>query len=183
MQISLITKLEFLHDSRRAEGKRHTLTLILVITIMAIMSQCYSFRGIEKFIKRHSKDLIKYLKVSKDRLPSYSTLLRTLSTVVFDELSEQFKKWLIENGLVNTDELFSIDGKAIKSTLTDYSSKDQNYISIVSAFAHKSGIVLYSKKFENKKSSEIPIVEELIKDLGLEGITFTLDALHTKKNS
>lgn len=183
MTTSLITKLELLSDVRRAEGKRHSLPLILVITIMATMSQCYSLRGIEAFIKRHREDLIRILGVPKDRLPSYPTIRRVLQAVKFTELAEVFRQWILENNLINGDNWISIDGKSIKSTLTDYPTEHQNFISIVSAFAHNSGAVILSKSYENKKTSEIPVVENLVKALGLQGMTFTLDALHSKKNT
>ena len=37
------------------------------------------------------------------------------------------------------------------------------------------------EKIENKKESEIPVVRKLIKLLDLEGVTFTMDALHCQK--
>jgi len=183
MKTSLITKLDQLTDRRRAEGKRHNLSLIIILTIMALMSQCYSLRGIESFIKRHRTDLIQKLNIKKDRLPSYPTIRRVLKNVDFNELADIFKHWVMENNIISTDDWVSIDGKSIKSTLSNYYSSDQNFVSIVTAFTHSKGLVLMSESFQNKKTSEIPIVENLIIALGLENITFTLDALHSKKNS
>lgn len=153
------------------------------MTIMAIMSQCYSFRGIATFVARHKDDLIKYLHITKERVPSYPTVRRVLMVTDFNELSEAFKQWVIENSLINSDDWISIDGKSIRSTVTNYNSINQNFVSIVTAFAHNSGIALFSQSYQNKKTSEIPVVENLIKALGLENLTFTLDALHGKKNS
>lgn len=183
MKTSLITKLELLKDIRRAEGTRHELVTIILITIMAFMSQIYSLRGIESFIKRHKTDLIKNLNIKKNRVPSYSTLRRVLLALDFNELAEIFRQWILENDLIASDSWISIDGKSIKSTLTEYCSNNQNFVSIVSAFAHDKGIVLMSQSFQSKKSSEIPVVDNLIQALGLNGMTFTLDALHSKKNS
>jgi hypothetical protein len=166
MKTSLMAKLEQLSDKRRAEGTRHELKIILIVTVMAIMSQIYSLRGIETFVKRHKEDLIKHLKIEKKRLPSYSTIRRVLSIIDFNELSEIFKQWVIENDLVNSENWISIDGKSTRSTLSIYSSSEQNFISIVTAFSHNTGIVLVSQSYENKKTSEIPVVENLIKALG-----------------
>jgi predicted transposase YbfD/YdcC len=52
---------------------------------------------------------------------------------------------------------------------------------LVSVFSVQRGIVLGCKKIENKKESEIPKVQELIKALDIEGEIFTLDALHCQK--
>lgn len=183
MNTSLITKLESLKDHRRAEGTRHDLTTIILITIMAIMSHVYTYRGIESFIKRHKQDLIKQLNIKKDRVPSYPTLRRVLMKLNFNDVAEVFKQWILENDLVSSESWISIDGKSIRSTVTDYNSINQNFVSIVSAFAHNTGIVIMSESYQNKKSSEISVVENLIQALGLQDMTFTLDALHSKKNS
>ncbi len=53
---------------------------------------------------------------------------------------------------------------------------------IVSAYVHNSGQVLSVSKYENKKISEVAIVSEMIDALGLQGVTFSMDALHCKKN-
>jgi hypothetical protein len=101
----------------------------------------------------------------------------------FNDVAEVFKQWILENDLVNSENWISIDGKSIRSTVTDYNSINQNFVSIVSAFAHNTGIVIMSESYQNKKSSEISVVENLIQALGLQDMTFTLDALHSKKNS
>jgi hypothetical protein len=183
METSLISKLRELKDLRRAEGTRHDLTTVLVITIMAFMSQIYTIRGIGKFSKRHKEDLIKCLNIKKNRIPSYPTVRRVLMNIDFTELTDKFKQWIIENNLLQSEDWVSLDGKSIKSTVTNYNSPNQNFTSIVSAFAHNSGLILLSESYQNKKTSEIPVVENLVASLGLEGITFTMDALHSKKNS
>ena len=73
------------------------------------------------------------------------------------------------------------DGKSLKSTLSDYSESYQNFISTVSAFTHNSGIVLHLQVMENKKTSEIEVVRQLITALAGEPVVFTLDALHCQK--
>lgn len=183
MKTSLITVLEHIPDKRRAEGKRHPLSLILILTLMTIMSQGYTLRSIEAFVKRHRDDLINCLCISKNRLPSLATIRRALMIVDFNELAEALKRWILENDLLEEDEWISIDGKSIKSTLTNYHSPHQNFVSIVTAFTHSKRIALLSRSFENKKTSEISVVANLIECLGLTGVTFTLDALHGKKNS
>lgn len=183
MKTSLITVLEQIPDKRRAEGKRHPLSLILILTLMTIMSQGYTLRSIEAFVKRHRDDLINCLCISKNRLPSLATIRRALMIVDFNELAEALKRWILENDLLEEDEWISIDGKSIKSTLTNYHSPHQNFVSIVTAFTHSKRIALLSRSFENKKTSEISVVANLIECLGLTGVTFTLDALHGKKNS
>ncbi len=75
----------------------------------------------------------------------------------------------------------SIDGKALASTVTDYNSSYQNFVSLVSVFSHKRGQVVRAAKLENQKSSEIPTVQVLIEALDLQDVVLSLDALHCQK--
>ena len=183
METSLIAKLDNLTDKRRAQGKRHKMSTIVLITILASISQIYSLRGIETFVNRHRIDLINMLNIGKNGLPSYYVFCKVLPQIDFDELTLIIREWLIEQKLLSKDEWISIDGKSIRSTLSDSNTGNQNFVSVVTAFAIKSGISILSAKFENKLQSEIEIAENLIKALNLEGKKITMDALHSKKNS
>lgn len=183
MKVSLLEKFRKLSDSRRSEGKRHSIEVVLMISLMSFVSGIYSYRGIASFAKRHKKELIKILKIPKDRVPSYPTIRRVFISIDPDELALAFRDWLIENDFLEESDWISIDGKSLRGTLTDYSKKYQNFVSIVSAFSHSKKFVLMSKSFENKKASEIPVVAELILSLAAEDLTITMDALHCKKNS
>ena len=182
MKPTLYDRLSSLTDSRRAEGKRHSATIILIISVMAICSKIYTLRGISDFAKRHREVLTDIFKL-KHKTPSYSPIRSVLNNINFDELSKIIYDWLTAEGLIDPYDPISIDGKCIKSTLTDYNLSSQNFASIATAFAQNSGIVLLSEKYENKKLSEIEVVRRLIEKLGIKDRTFTLDALHAKKNS
>jgi hypothetical protein len=54
------------------------------------------------------------------------------------------------------------DGKSIRGTVQNYNSSSQNFVSIVSIFASKRGLVVGMDKFESKKESEIQVVQNLI---------------------
>ena len=44
------------------------------------------------------------------------------------------------------------------------------------------GTVLVSQQFELKHNSELKVVQTMLEALNLEGVVFTLDALHCQKN-
>jgi hypothetical protein len=75
----------------------------------------------------------------------------------------------------------STDGKAIGSTTKNTHTAYQHFVSLVSVFSSSRGLILHCGKIENKKESEIPKVQELIKALDVKGEIFTLDALHCQK--
>lgn len=69
----------------------------------------------------------------------------------------------------------------MKGTITDYESKQQNFINLVSLFMNRTGIVLMAESMNNKEQSEINTVRELIKQLKLKEIVLSMDALHCQK--
>ncbi|MBD2509239.1 hypothetical protein H6G91_18405 [Nostoc muscorum FACHB-395] len=75
----------------------------------------------------------------------------------------------------------AMDGKSIKGTVKDYNSSQQNFVSIVSVFACKRGLVVGMKKFENHDKSEIQVVQDLITAMDLQGVVFSFDSLHCQK--
>ncbi|WP_250123806.1 hypothetical protein [Chroococcidiopsis sp. CCMEE 29] len=76
-----------------------------------------------------------------------------------------------------------MDGKSIKSSVTNYDSCEQNFVSLVSLFSHQRGVVQAVMPMENKVISEQEVVRLLLSAVGLSGIGVTLDALHCQKNS
>jgi hypothetical protein len=180
--MNLIEMLETLPDFRRKQGQRYPLAVIMLITIMSIMSGRYRYREISAFAEANKEELLKFFGLNRKRLPSHVTFREILKGVNFDDVLNGFNKWASAYVTIESKEWVSIDGKALGSTVTEYDSSYQNFVSLVSIFTHKRGQVIASGLLENKKSSEIPKVKELIKALKLEDFVFTLDALHCQKN-
>jgi hypothetical protein len=99
----------------------------------------------------------------------------------YELLLKQFNDWIESNGILPSGEWVSIDGKALKNTVTNYSHPEQNFVNVVSAFSHQKGLVLGIKVNKNKEKSEIITVQELLEMLDLKGVVFTFDALHCQK--
>ena len=59
----------------------------------------------------------------------------------------------------------------------------QDFMSLVTIFANKKKQALFVGKINTKKENEVPKVQELIEMLDLQGITYTLDALHAQKKT
>ena len=169
-------------DFRRAQGRSHNLSVVLIIITMSIMSGYIGQRAMGDFVKKNRKDLLKIFNPKKDKLPSYQTMARILENIKFDELIKVFSKWADNYTKTNKGTLCSIDGKAIGGTVKNPHDKLQEYTNIVSIFASERKQVLRMGKVKDK-SSEIPLVQEMIKMLDLEGMVFTLDALHCQKET
>ena len=179
---NLIERLKAIPDYRKSKGKRHDLWLLLALVLLGSLCGYRGYRPLEDFSKEHWGNFRELLDLSeKTRIPSYSTFRRVLQQVDFAPLLELFNEW--NQAFIPLQELtwVAADGKSIKSTLSDYSESYQNFITTVSAFTHESGVVLRLQLMENKKTSEIEVVRQLIAALAGEPVVFTLDALHCQK--
>ena len=181
MDANLIEQLRQVEDFRTKDGQRHQLWLVLLFVIMGTMSGYVGERAWGDFVKRHRRVLIDKFGIQKHGVPSYSTIRRILMGVDFDILAKTFNQWAQNYVHVDTSEWFGIDGKSIKGTVQDYESEYQNFVSIVSVFTGKRGLVLSLDKLENKKGSEITTVQNLIAALDIDGVVLSLDALHCQK--
>jgi hypothetical protein len=181
--MNLYERIKKIKDFRRAEGRRHSLPTIILLIIMANMSGYFGERPIGDFIEKNKKDLLKKLKPKRKELPSRQTIGRVLRKLDYRKLLEVFSDWIKDEFNSEKKEWFSIDGKAIKGTVTNAKNAKQKYINLVSIFSHKTKQVLDVKQVNNNKESEIPKVRDLIKSLKLEEAIFTIDALHCQKET
>jgi hypothetical protein len=181
MKKNIVTYLQELPDERRTAGMRHNQTIILMIVLMSTMSGYRGYRAIGDFIQKNRKGLLDYLQPLKSRLPSFDTVRRVLQELDFDLLSKQFHQWAIQYVAIGAEEWISIDGKSIQGTMSDYHEEKQRFINLVSLYCSKQNLVIGNGHVDNSKESEIPVVRQLIEALDIEGVTFTLDALHCQK--
>jgi hypothetical protein len=180
--MNLIEHLQQIPDFRRKQGLRYPLLAVLLMTIMSIMSGRCRYREIAAFAKANQKEFLRFFHLKKrKRLPSHVTVREVLKGINFDTVLTAFNDWAEQYVTLDEQEWMSMDGKALASTVTDYASSYQNFVSLVSVFSHKRGQVLRAAKLENQKRSEIPTVRELIEALDLTGVVFSLDALHCQK--
>ena len=180
MQYSLKDFFSTLTDPRRGQGQRHTLQNILIIVIMAIVSGHQGIRGFARFASSNKKELEQTLEL-KHSVPCYHTFQVVLTALNEQIVVQKFITWMRQYHPTLADTFIALDGKVVKSTVHGGNTAFQNFVSIVSAFGHQSGMAYGMKSFENGKSGEIQALRDLVVDLGLTDKVFTVDALHTQK--
>ena len=82
---------------------------------------------------------------------------------------------------IENKEWISIEGKALGGTVTNSNTIDQSFISPVSLYCSKKKPVTGNAVLTSSKESGIPVVQQLMEALDLQGAVFTLDALHCQK--
>lgn len=179
--MSLIEHLKQISDFR--SQPRYPLWVILLLVIMGTMSGCQGYRALEDFVERHQSGLIELLELPYKRLPSFSTLRRIMVRMDFVALTVAFNAWVKEAFPTLATEQIATDGKGIKASVIDYDNSYQDFINIVSAFSVHQGVVVGLEPMRNGQTSEIATVQTLLTNLHLSGVCFSMDALHTQKNS
>lgn len=177
--MELYEKLSELTDTRREQGKRHDIELIVMLVIFATFSGYYKLIAIGDFVKRNEKKFIELFKPEKNRLPSVSTIRRVLIIIDFNELKEILEEWTSKQIEIKPGDLISIDGKEIKGTIPDEENKA---INLISMFFSEKKITLSTSKVD-EKSNEIPKVQEMLKKFSGNGVIITADALHCQKKT
>ena len=182
--MDLLTAFEHIPEFRRTAGRRHSLAVTLICSLLAILNGSTSWRDQEDFVRRHRDGLLKHLRPSKDRLPSYSTIRRVVSGVDFNALSTAFLAWAREHVEIAPGEWLSVDGKSLRGTATEAFDAQQNFTALVSFYAQKRGVLVRAQAYENKEESEAHVVEEMLASIepdALRGVGLSLDALHCRK--
>lgn len=92
-----------------------------------------------------------------------------------------FEQWAKQSLPMESAAVVAIDGKSIKSTVTQYDQATQNFVSVVSVFSHECGFVYQMQAMENHNQSEQSVVQQLLANLKLDAVVVTMDALHCQK--
>lgn len=179
---TLVDYFKLLPDFRRGQGKMHKLTTVLLIVTMAIMSGYHGQRAAGDFVEKHREELIKALKPKNKKLPSYQTIARIMQRLNYDDCVKVFFAWAKTIVPFKKGDWVSTDGKAIGGTVCHSGTPQQQFTNLVSLFANKSKQILTQGKVTDK-TNEIPMVVQLMRQLGLTGLVITADALHCQKNT
>jgi hypothetical protein len=181
--MSLIECLKSVQDPRRPQGQRYPCVAMLLIIIMAILRNRHGYRETGRFCELNRRYLITKFGFRNNKVPSYVSIRTFILSTDFSSIQRAFHTWTKSYVPIKKGEWIAIDGKSIRSTVNDYSNEYQNFVSLVSLFGIKREQVLHVEKFENRKSNEGEVVEDLLEMLDLKDVIFTLDALHCKKNA
>ena len=181
MQYQLSDFFGALQDPRRSQGQRHKLWDILAIIIMAILSGHQGLRGFSRFAKSNAAELTEHLQL-KHGVPGFNTIRDIITNLEEQLLAQKFAAWVQSYHGQSNEEHVGFDGKSVRNTTQGGNTSLQNFVAVVSAFGHQSGLVYGMQSYENGKSSEVEALCQLIAQLGLTDKVFTMDALHAKKN-
>jgi predicted transposase YbfD/YdcC len=170
-------------DFRRPQGRRYPLVPTLLIVVMSIACGYPAYREIERFANANYERLVEIFSLNQKKMPSHVTIRNLIQYTDFKCIYKAFRSWAEQYVSISAGDWLAVDGKAIASTVSDYDNSYQDFVSLVSVFSQREGQVAGFDKLSNKKSSEIPTFEEMVRILDLKHVVFTMDALHCQKKT
>jgi predicted transposase YbfD/YdcC len=171
-------------DNRSKQGRRYELGYILLFSIFAILGGADSYRKIHTFIKGHYEVLNEKFGLEWKRLPAYTTIRNIIRNLSADESEECFRKYSLKlSGLpeeTNGNFFIACDGKVPRGSFDNF--EDKKAIQILSAFLPESGIIPAHCVIE-EKTNEIPVAQNLMRELGLKNRILTYDAMNCQEKT
>jgi predicted transposase YbfD/YdcC len=175
---SLYAYLQKVEDTRKAKGKRYTLTSLLVLMMLAKLSGEDKPSGIAEWI-RHRKELwVQYEILVQPKTACHMTYRRVLQETIspeeFEGIVQAYHRQRLRNerGIV-----VSIDGKSMRGTIP---YGEQRGVHLLAVYVPGQGLVLAQAEVD-KKENEIVIAPKIISQVVLEGAIIVADAMHAQR--
>jgi len=164
-------------DPRISRCRKHKLLDILGLCLVGVICGCDSWVEIEEYGKEKETYLKRYFDFDNG-IPSHDTIGRVMQMIKPESLHKSLIQW---TNLISTKikgEVIAIDGKAIRGSKD--TAKGKSWITMVSAWAQDSGLVLAHEKVA-EKSNEINAIPKLLDAIDVTDCIVTIDAMGTQK--
>ncbi len=196
---------EQMHDPRRKQGKRFSITSILLLALAAILSNHVSELAIAEWGAGQSTEVKQALGFANGVTPHQSTIHRLFRKLSAEEVEAAFRRIFLH--ILHTEEkqrgatAVAIDGKAHRGRLK-FEEKQGYPVHAVSVVDHQTGIVLTQGHVEKtdvaptsklteeqeqeqhearKQQSELAVASRLIQQIDWQGKVLTGDALYCQR--
>jgi len=176
IQQSLAKHFGDIEDPRVERTKKHQLTDILVIAILAIIAGAHGWEDIENYGISKQQWLEEFLALPNG-IPSDDTFRRVFEFINPEALNRCFLRWVETLVTKMGGEIVPIDGKTLKGSYDRNQSKSA--LHVISARASEQRLVLAQIKV-NDKSNEITAIPTLLELLDITGSIVTIDAMGTQ---
>lgn len=168
-----------LNDPRiENHNKRHSLSSILVITLLGVICGADNWVDIETFGKCKEDWLSTFLDLPNG-IPSHDTFGRLFAALDHERFQECFINWVNSSVVHSKGDLIAIDGKSLRGSRDEPTSR--RAIHMVNAWCTQNQLVLGQFKTQ-EKSNEITAIPELLEMLDLKGSVISIDAMGCQRH-
>jgi predicted transposase YbfD/YdcC len=168
-------------DPRHARGRRHPLAAILALMCVALLCGYRSYSAIADWGRCYGQKLARALGFTHSKTPCAATLHHVLRQLDGPLVEAALSAWA-ESILTALPpaagelEAMAIDGKALRGSR----KQGAPAVHLLSALSHRLGLTVWQQAVADK-TNEIPVMEEVLRGLLLEGRVITVDALLTQR--
>jgi hypothetical protein len=175
--LSLLEILAQVPDPRSRHGRRHPLSAILSLAVLAMLSGAKSYQAIAQFGRDKGFALAHALRFTRGKTPNKSTfsvIFRALDIQTFEDV---LSRWIISRLPEDQVKLFSLDGKTARGS-RDGELPGQH---LVSAYYGEAQAVLAQLRVD-AKTNEHKAALELLGILPVKGNIISGDAMFCQRD-
>ncbi len=178
----LISFLKVLPDCRTRRGIRFPQWWMLLVAILAILSNEGSLVGIERFARRHRHVLNELLGTDFGKEPSDSTFRLLLFQINVAGFETLLRQWMSAQ-LVDCEGLDSLvcDDKTLHGFIAETDSGAAKFIAQVSLYSQSLGVAIAQTTNETDTGNETQALRQLLDAIELEGVLVQADALYATR--
>jgi len=163
-------------------GVRFPQWWMLLVAILAILSNQGSLMGMERFAKRHRKTLNELLGTHIAKPPSDSTFRLLLAQLDVEGFEDLLQQWMAaQPGVAESVETLVCDGKTLRGSIAENASGAARFIAQVSLYSNTLGVAIAQSTYATDAGSEIGALRELLDRVDLTGMLVQADALHANR--
>jgi hypothetical protein len=178
----LISFLKALPDCRMRRGVRFPQWWMLLVAILAILSNEGSLVGIVRFARRHRQVLNELLGTDFGKEPSDSTFRLLLSQLDVAGFETLLRQWMsAQPGVAEGLETLVCDGKTLRGSIAETDSGAAKFIAQVSLYSQSLGVAIAQTTYATDAGSETLALRQLLEAIELEGVLVQADALHANR--
>ncbi len=178
---TLMDWLRTLPDPRCRRGRRYDWRFLLTLLVVAVVNEQTHLRAMSDWLEFHAAELLTWLGCPEGRMPSLSTLQRSLAALDFGGLRsrlagharELLAEW--QGGEAAPLRGWAMDGKEARGA-----RQHGEAVRVVNLMDHDSGFVM-DQLVVPEETNEIPVGTALVSGQALHGVVVTADAAHTQR--
>jgi hypothetical protein len=178
----LVEVFETIPDPRAAGGRRYRLSGLLMLVSAAMLCGYDTPNQIAEWGRAQSADFLRALGLARGQAPGKSQLYEVLSRLEPPLLEEAVGGWAesvlqeVQEGKPAPLQGVALDGKTLRGS----KKQGASVAHLLSAVSHGLGLTLHQVGVDGT-TNEIPLAQELLRGLLVEGRVFTMDALLTQR--
>ena len=167
-------------DLRKPRGKRHPLSAILGLAVVAMLCRYHSYSAIAQWGRTYPPQLAVALGFTHPKTPCASTFhycFKTIDTVALEKTLSEWATGVLEDLPDEVDkDAVAMDGKTLCGSVNQ-GAPTTHLLSVVS---HQLGITLTQRPI-SEKTNEIPVATQILEAFDVAGKVVTMDTFLTQR--